>query len=176
MTITRKNRSVKRRRRGGKSIRKGRGRRTLKGGVNSQWFDYETLIKDKKVNKDDICPLCQEELSKTSDRVIYKLTCCGQFVHNDCLLDYCDDKSKKQLAEFRSNVAAGNRNLPSTIQMTCPMCRKEEGDLSKQGGYCGFSCDCMEVSAFKGKDFDNDHIERMLGKGSRVLAMYHSQH
>lgn len=174
MTITRKTRSVKRRRRGGKSIRKGRKRRTLKGGVNSQWFDYQTLLKDKKVNEEDICSLCQEAFSETRGKVIYKLTCCGQFMHNDCVLEYCDDKSTKQL-EFSDNVDAGNRNRPSTIQMTCPLCRKEEGDLSKQGEYCGFSCDCMEVSAFKGKDFADDHIEQMLGKGSRVLDMYNKQ-
>ena len=172
MTITRKNRNVKRRYRGGKSIRK---RRTLKGGNDSNWADYKLLVKKKKITNQDVCPLCQETFSQTRHKVIYKLTCCRQFLHNDCVSDYCDDKSRKQYAEFMSNVASGNRNLPSTIQTTCPMCRKEEGDLASQGEYCGFSCDCMEVSAFKGKDFADDHIERMLGKDSRVLAMYHAQ-
>ena len=174
MTTTRKKRTIKRnikRRRNGKSQK----RRVLKGGNTSSWSDYKSLVSKKIITNQDICPLCQETFSQTRDKVIYKLICCGQLAHNDCVLNYCDDKSRRQDEEIRRNWSMGAPYPPLTIKATCPMCRKEEGDPSLKRGYCGFICDCMEVSAFKGKDFSDEDIKRMLGEDSRVFRMYQAQ-
>lgn len=123
-------------------------KRSLIGGANDTWFLYETLEKQNRITKEDTCPICWREFSNTTNKVIYTLSCCRNFIHNDCLADYCDYNSKKK------------------IHITCPICRKPEEK---------FLGDCAEASAFKEKSFDDDFIRTKLGEDSEIYKFYTNQ-
>ena len=140
-------------------------KRSLIGGANDTWFLYETLEKQNRITKEDTCPICSQEFSNTTNKVIYKLSCCRNFIHNDCLADYCDYNSNKQL-EHHKNVSLRQPDAPSHIHITCPICRKPEED---------FLDNCAEASAFKNKSFDGETIKTKLGEGSKIYKLYINQ-
>jgi len=128
-TITNKKRQNRKRSRHYRKSRKSRKSRTTRnkkyvGG--GDWIDNDTLPKE------DICPICHEEFSKTPEQAIYK-TDCGHVFHNNCLNNMCESNEKN------------NSN------QVCPICR---ADL-----YTEKSDQCTDVWAFANEALDTKDLD-----------------
>ena len=135
------------------SKRRKTSKRRMTGGNHSQWSDINALIQDKKLTRHDVCPICHETFLDDPNKIIYKTSCCRQYMHNDCIYDYCEN-------QIRTRKPA-----------TCPLCRKGEGSETSRS-HTGFIDDCMEVSAFKDQAFDDEVIN---GMSQVVREAYNNQ-
>jgi len=101
-------------------------RRNKKYVGGGEWIDNDTLPKE------DICPICHEEFSKTPEQAVYK-TDCGHVFHNNCLNNMCLSNEKN------------NSN------QVCPICR---ADLNTEK-----SDQCTDVWAFANEALDTKDLD-----------------
>lgn len=92
-----------------------------------------SYIKQSKIEKEEICALCQDSL-KDKTKAVFRTTCCHLF-HNKCLLGLCNYL---------------HREIDLNIELKCPICRATL-DIN----------DCSIFDAFESKDFaDVSHLPK----------------
>ncbi|XP_056314964.1 E3 ubiquitin-protein ligase ZSWIM2 [Danio aesculapii] len=77
--------------------------------------DEDGGIRQKVVEKDDICPICQEELLLKKLPVTYCKFSCGNNIHISCMKVWADHQTKKD---------------PRAI-LKCPLCREDFGTFKE---------------------------------------------
>ena len=98
---------------------------------NKKYVGGGDWINNNDLPKEDICPICHDEFSKTPEQAVYKTDCSHSF-HNDCLNNVC-------------NAAERNNATP-----VCPLCRANLINAK--------SDQCTDVWAFKNKALDEESL------------------
>ncbi|CAM4622510.1 unnamed protein product [Leuciscus chuanchicus] len=73
-------------------------------------------IRQKDVEKDDICPICQEELLLKKLPVTYCKFSCGNNIHISCMKVWADHQTKRD---------------PCALPIKCPLCREDFGTFKQ---------------------------------------------
>lgn len=85
----------------------------IKKSTTNQVIDGRTVVEQREISEEDVCPICQEELLAKKLPVTYCKFACGNTIHIKCMQVWAEHQKKTS---------------PESV-IKCPMCREDFGPI-----------------------------------------------